>query len=277
MHFGTYLLGVGGGTVCQGKGGPRCLASCPTYTPGCSETWICGLCPWDISETQKHNKYVQTSEHFSTRQRLIVASTGWRYCTMLNSNSKSTSTRRRSHKSSGEPILLDMYWWCEHRSHGLIYVVNELAWAGGDCIGLLSRMMCCSCRSFRYAAGISVILLQEKSSRMRGRSANSASTQSTSKSAAKQCCATTKLSDFNGVIDIERTWHNNGLKIIRTWSFTLYRKNELDWPSGSMWRQFLLMLSSRKAWSLPTWAGSAWISLQLTSCRGRQRETTGIT
>lgn len=44
----------------------------------------------------------------------------------------------------------------------------------------------------------------------------------------------------------------------------------MDWPSGSMWRQFFLMLSSRKAWSLPTWAGSTWISLQLTSCRGRQ-------
>lgn len=52
---------------------------------------------------------------------------------------------------------------------------------------------------------------------------------------------------------------------------------ELDWPSGSMWRQFFLMLSSRKAWSLPTWAGSAWISLQLTSCRGRQCEAKGIT
>lgn len=35
--------------------------------------------------------------------------------------------------------------------------------------------MCCSCLSFLYAAGISVILLQEKSSRMSGKSANSAS------------------------------------------------------------------------------------------------------
>lgn len=51
-----------------------------------------------------------------------------------------------------------------------------LACAGGDCIGLLSRIMCCSCLSFLYAAGISVILLQEKSSRIRGRSASSAST-----------------------------------------------------------------------------------------------------
>ncbi len=54
--------------------------------------------------------------------------------------------------------------------------MNALTCAGGDCIGLLSRMMCCSCLSFLYAAGISVILLQEKSKRMRGRSANSAST-----------------------------------------------------------------------------------------------------
>lgn len=53
---------------------------------------------------------------------------------------------------------------------------HTLACAGGDCIGLLSRTMCCSCLSFLYAAGISVILLQEKSSRMRGRSASSAGT-----------------------------------------------------------------------------------------------------
>lgn len=53
-------------------------------------------------------------------------------------------------------------------------------------------------------------------------------------------------------------------------------RGELDWPSGSMCRQFFLMLSSRKAWSLPTWAGSAWISLQLTSCRGRQWGAAGI-
>lgn len=222
---------------------------------------------------RKHNKYVQTSVHFSTRQDWIIASTGWRCTTMLKReghlpNSKSTSTRRRSHKKQ---------FWANTTGHvwtPLIYVVNELAWAGGDCIGLLSRMMCCSCRSFRYAAGISVILLQEKSSRMRGRSANSASKQSTSKTKLSQ---TDRFyhSDFNGIIDIERTWLNNGLKIKQTWLFPLYTKN--DWPSGSMWRQFLLMLSSRKAWSRPTWAGSAWISLQLTSCRGRQRETTGIT
>ena len=36
------------------------------------------------------------------------------------------------------------------------------------------------------------------------------------------------------------------------------------------------MLSSRKAWSLPTWAGRTWISLQLTSCKGRQRVGKGI-
>ena len=51
----------------------------------------------------------------------------------------------------------------------------------------------------------------------------------------------------------------------------------MDWPSGSVWRQFFLMLSSRKPWSLPTWAGSAWISLQLTSCKGRQSVGNGIT
>lgn len=42
------------------------------------------------------------------------------------------------------------------------------------------------------------------------------------------------------------------------------------WPSGSMWRQFFLMLSSRKAWSLPTCAGRTWISLQLTSWKWRK-------
>lgn len=62
------------------------------------------------------------------------------------------------------------------RLHRQFYKINALAWAGGDCIGLLSRMMHCSCLSFLYAAGISVILLQEKSSRMRGRSASSAGT-----------------------------------------------------------------------------------------------------
>lgn len=41
-------------------------------------------------------------------------------------------------------------------------------------------------------------------------------------------------------------------------------------PSGNMWRQFFLMLSSRKACSFPIWAGSAWISLQLTSYKGSQ-------
>lgn len=36
--IGTYLLGAAGGTVCQGKGGLRCPASCPSYMSGCSDT-----------------------------------------------------------------------------------------------------------------------------------------------------------------------------------------------------------------------------------------------
>lgn len=144
-----------GGIACRGRGGQGCLASCPSYTPGCSETWICALCPWDKSEIQMH-----TSGPFES---WVVATTTMRNVWIhpldgavdpglleceAHDNLPTQPHTGNPLKSICAALIHHIFTLCPHNLHKQIYAMNAFTWAGGDCIGLLSRMMCCSCLSF---------------------------------------------------------------------------------------------------------------------------------
>lgn len=93
--------------------------------PGCLDTWICGLFPWDISETRMNRQVCSDKCTCLNHQTdvCILLATRWWCCIMLECegrlpNTKSTSTYWRSPKSIPEQLSdIGSYWTYAHTYH----------------------------------------------------------------------------------------------------------------------------------------------------------------
>ena len=123
-------------------------ASCLSDMPGCSGIWRCALCPSGRSEKHKstHSEQVSTSYIDDIQQ--------YHHCPLDDATAPKFSTVKGMMTSDDIERLIFVIMQTHTKAHSCHAHAHKQikSWtntcAGGDCMGLLSRTMCCSCRSF---------------------------------------------------------------------------------------------------------------------------------